>query len=90
MTDDDLQAEIPRLDDQSARALEAAQAWLGGDVQGVAIGTDDADTPVIIVYVREPGSATIQALPSTCEGLAVRVETGDAFTAEGGQPSAEG
>lgn len=82
MTNDDLHAEIPRLDDQSARALEAAQAWLGGDVQGVAIGATDDGTPILIVYVLEPGSAAVQALPPTCEGLAVQVETGDAFTAE--------
>lgn len=81
--DDDLYAEIPSLDERSRRALSAAERWIGAGIQGVAIGAADDGEPVVVVYALDPGSAAVRSLPQECEGLAVRVETGDAFTAQG-------
>jgi hypothetical protein len=80
--DDELHAGIPSLDNLSRRALSAAEEWIGGDIQGVAIGATDDGEPVVVVYALDPASAAVQALPQECEGLPVRVETGDAFRAE--------
>lgn len=78
--DEELHAEIPSLDDRSRRALSAAEQWVGEDVQGVAIGATDDGEPVVVVYALHPDSATVRSLPQECEGVAVRVETGDAFS----------
>ena len=80
--DDELQAAVPRLDERSRRALAAAQAWIGGDIQGVAIGATESGEPEVVVYVVAPHSGTARGLPMECEGLPVRVESGDAFTTE--------
>ncbi len=79
---DDLYAEIPSLDDRSRRALETAGQWIGEDIQGVAIGAGDDGEPVLVVYSLDPASAAVRSLPPECEGLPVRVETGDAFRTE--------
>jgi hypothetical protein len=80
---DDLTGAIPRLDDRSQQALTAASTWVGGDVQGVAIGATEDGEPCVTVYVLDTQSETVAGLPSHCEGLPVRVESGDAFTAGG-------
>lgn len=80
--DDDLYAEIPSLDERSRRVLSVAQRWIGEDIQGVAIGATDEGEPVVVVYSLDPASAAVRSLPQECEGLPVRVETGDAFRAE--------
>lgn len=80
--DEDLYAEIPALEDRSRRALSAAEQWIGEDIQGVAIGATDDGGPVVVVYALHPDSATVRSLPQECEGLPVRVETGDAFSTE--------
>lgn len=80
--DEDLYAEIPSLDDRSRRALSAAEQWIGEDIQGVAIGATDDGEPVVVVYTLDPASAAVRSLPQECEGLPVRVESGDAFRAE--------
>ena len=83
MGHDDLWAEVPELDEQSRRALAVANQWIGGDVQGVAIGATDAGERCVVVYALDPNSAAVRALPEQCEELPVRVETGDAFQAGG-------
>ena len=80
--DADLYAEIPTLDDRSRRALAAAEQWIGQDIQGVAIGATEDGDPVVVVYALDPDSAGVGSLPRECEGLPVRVETGDAFRAQ--------
>lgn len=79
---DDLHAAMPALDEASRRALDTAGDWVGGDIHGVAIGETQDGRPALVVYAFDAGSPTVQALPSECQGLPVRVETGDAFAAE--------
>jgi len=81
MSEDDLRKAIPMLDEQSQRALAAAQQWIGTDVQGVAIGTMASGATCVVVYVLDPDSDEVRSLPRQCEGLPVRVEPGDQFTA---------
>lgn len=81
MSEDDLWKAIPMLDAQSQRALATAEQWIGSDVQGVAIGTIDSGATCVFVYVLDPDSEQVRSLPSECEGLPVRVEPGDQFTA---------
>ena len=82
MSEDDLYAEIPSLDDRSRRALSVAEQWIGEDIQGVAIGAAEDGEPVVVVYSLDADSAAVRSLPQQCEGLPVRVETGDAFKTE--------
>ncbi|MPZ60308.1 MAG: hypothetical protein GEU93_03215 [Propionibacteriales bacterium] len=83
MSEEDLRAEVPAVDERSRRALESAQEWVGDGVQGVAIGATESGEPCVVVYVLEPEAPAVQRLPDECEGLPVRVERGDAFTAGG-------
>lgn len=82
MGDDELRAEVPVLDEQSRRALTSAEQWIGDGVQGVGIGATPDGAPCVVVYALAPQSDAVRALPERCEGLPVRVETGDSFTAE--------
>lgn len=81
--DDDLYAEIPSLDERSRRALTVAEKWIGEGIAGVAIGATEDGGPEVVVYALDPASAAVRSLPQECEGLPVRVETGDAFRTEG-------
>lgn len=81
--DDELQAGVPRLDERSRRALAVAQAWIGGGIQGVAIGASESGEPEVVVYAVAGESEAVRGLPGECEGLPVRIESGDAFTTEG-------
>lgn len=83
MSEDDLSSAVPQLDERSVRALRAAEEWIGDDVQGVAIGSTGEGEPCVVVYALAPESERVRQLPSECEGLPVRVETGDAFEAGG-------
>ena len=82
MSEDDLYAEIPSIDERSRRALMVAEKWIGEDIQGVAIGVAADGGPELVVYALDSSSAGARAVPQECEGLPVRVETGDAFRAE--------
>lgn len=82
MSSDDLWREVPALDERSRQALTTAETWIGGAVQGVAIGSTEQGEPCVVVYTTDPRSPEVQDLPETCEGLPVRVEGGDAFRAE--------
>ena len=79
---DDLYAEVPSLDQRSRRALTVAEKWIGEGIAGVAIGATDDGEPAVVVYALDPASADVRSLPDECEGLPVRVETGDAFRTE--------
>lgn len=81
--DEELQAAVPELDERSRRALAAAEAWVGGDIQGVAIGADESGEPEVVVYAVAGDSGAVRGLPAECQGLPVRIESGDAFTTEG-------
>jgi hypothetical protein len=80
--DDDLYAEIPSLDERSRRALMVAEKWIGEGIVGVAIGAAEGGGPEVVVYALDPASAAVRSVPRECEGLPVRVETGDAFRTE--------
>ena len=82
-SDDDLYADVPALDERSRRALTVAEKWIGDGIEGVAIGAADGGGPAVVVYALDPASAAVRSLPQECEGLPVRVETGDAFRTEG-------
>ncbi|MFE6509188.1 hypothetical protein ACFVDI_01030 [Nocardioides sp. NPDC057767] len=82
MSDDDLYGEIPSLDERSRRALMVAEKWIDEGIAGVAIGAAEDGGPAVVVYALDPGSAAVRSLPQECEGLPVRVETGDAFRTE--------
>lgn len=82
MSSDDLWREVPALDERSRHALTTAETWIGGAVQGVAIGSTEQGEACVVVYTTDPLSPEVQDLPETCEGLPVRVEGGDAFRAE--------
>lgn len=82
MSEDDLYAEIPSIDERSRRALKVAEKWIGEGIAGVAIGAAEDGGPALVVYALDPASADVRSLPEECEGLPVRVETGDAFRAE--------
>lgn len=79
--DRDLFEAVPALDDRERRALAAAQRWVGGDIQGVAIGRTAAGDSAVVVYALDAASDQVAHLPGVCEGLPVTVETGDAFAA---------
>lgn len=79
---DDLYAEIPSLDERSRRALLVAEKWIGEGIAGVAIGAAEDGGPAVVVYALDPASAAVRSVPEECEGLPVRIETGDAFRAE--------
>lgn len=83
MSNEDLWGAVPELDEQSRRALATAETWLGEDIQGVAIGRTDQGDPCVVVYTLDPTSAGARSIPEECEGLPVRVESGDAFRTEG-------
>jgi hypothetical protein len=88
MSQENLSAQVPALDEQAQRALRVAEQWIGGDIHGVAIGATPEGAPAVVVYMLDGASEAARSLPDTCEGLPVRVETGDAFTAGGwGKPS---
>ncbi|NGN93904.1 hypothetical protein G5C66_14265 [Nocardioides sp. KC13] len=82
MSDDDLYAEIPIIDERSRHALTVAEKWIGEGIEGVAIGAAEDGGPAVVVYAVDPTSDAVRSLPKECEGLPVRVETGDAFSAE--------
>lgn len=79
---DDLYAEVPSLDERSRRALLVAEKWIGEGIAGVAIGAAEDGGPAVVVYALDPASAAVRSVPEECEGLPVRIETGDAFRAE--------
>lgn len=81
-SDDDLYADVPALDERSRRALTVAEKWIGEGIEGVGIGAADDGGPAVVVYPLDPASAAVRSLPQECEGLPVRVETGDAFRTE--------
>lgn len=83
MSEDDLRAAVPRLDDQQERALAEAEGWIGGDVQGVAIGATPQGADCVVVYVRDTGAPLASRLPEHFAGLPVRVESSDDFHAQG-------
>lgn len=80
--DDDLNAEVPALDERSRHALTVAEKWIGKGIEGVAIGAAEDGGPAVVVYAVDPAAETVRDLPQECEGLPVRVETGDAFSPE--------
>jgi hypothetical protein len=83
MSSDELWSQVPEIDDQSRRALATAEGWVGDQVQGVAIGATDDGRPCVVVYTSDPTSVQVQQLPGQCEGLPVRVERTDNFSAGG-------
>lgn len=64
----------------NARALEAAQGWIGGSVSGVGLGQRD-NNPAILVYVDSDASEAVKDLPDEIEGLPVVIQHSGPFTA---------
>lgn len=78
--EEQLRAQAPQLDERARRALATAEQWVGGAVQGVAIGATDVGEQALVVYVTPPPD---RPLPAECEGLPVVVRETDPFTAGG-------
>lgn len=81
MSNDDLWAEIPRLDGAQQRALDHAMGWVGGEVHGVGIGATVDGDPCVVVYARSRLSVEVRELPTECEGIPVRIEESGDFDA---------
>lgn len=82
---DDLEAAVPVVDEQSARALGVANEWVGGAVTGVGVGAEPDGSRCLVVHVDAGQPAP--DLPEQVEGLPVRVVSGGAFHAQDGDPS---
>lgn len=79
MSESDLHAEVPHLSEAERRALDSAEHWVGGDVNGVGIGATAQGEPCVVVFVRTRESASVTALPERIEGLPVLIEVGEEF-----------
>jgi len=82
---DDLEAAVPVVDEQSARALAVAGEWVGGAVTAVGVGAEPDGSRCLVVHLD--AAQPPPDLPDVVEGLPVRVVSGGAFHAQTGGPS---
>jgi hypothetical protein len=79
---------VMALQDEVTPAMMATPAILG-----TAVGADDADEPVMIVYVDRDHAgvaAAIRSVPVRARGIAIRIELTEKFRAFAGKPGGGG
>lgn len=83
MDEEYFHAAVPQLSDRQRRALAEAEQWIGGNIQGVAIGATVEGSECVGAYVEESGGTQTRDLPATFQGVPVQIEPIGPIYAEG-------